>query len=285
MPRPTIEYQTGSPFVTDVWEPLYRVLETGVIDSVSENRIVLVDVTGDRLIFSGSFILTGEEITGGTVTGFSVRSGAGEVMQGYDYSFSVIELLDALVNVASDDDAFWELIWDAPLNQVGSDLDDTLWGNPGGGTMSGGLGNDQLWGWLGNETLKGGLGNDLLSGGDGVDTLFGGKGRDAFVISDLASIDRIADFAPKADMIAFGSTDFAKLGTGSLSRAEFVVGRNAKTAAQQVIYNDKTGALYYDADGSGANAKVQIATLDPHLDLSARHFFMTGEFTNAFDLI
>jgi Ca2+-binding RTX toxin-like protein len=41
-------------------------------------------------------------------------------------------------------------------------------------------------------------------------------------------------------------------------------------ATDRVVYNTSTGALYYDADGSGAGKAVQIAVLEskPVLDYS-----------------
>jgi Ca2+-binding RTX toxin-like protein len=43
-----------------------------------------------------------------------------------------------------------------------------------------------------------------------------------------------------------------------------------------LIYNSSTGALYYDADGSGsASAPIQFATLGTGLPLAAADIFVT----------
>jgi serralysin len=41
-----------------------------------------------------------------------------------------------------------------------------------------------------------------------------------------------------------------------------------------VIYNSNTGARLYDADGTGAQAAVQFATLDPGLGVTAADFWV-----------
>ncbi len=41
-----------------------------------------------------------------------------------------------------------------------------------------------------------------------------------------------------------------------------------------VIYNPATGALIYDADGNGAGAAVQFATLAHNLALTNADFFL-----------
>jgi len=41
-----------------------------------------------------------------------------------------------------------------------------------------------------------------------------------------------------------------------------------------VVYNSATGALYYDADGSGAGAQVQFATLGTGLGVAAGDFLV-----------
>ena len=49
--------------------------------------------------------------------------------------------------------------------------------------------------------------------------------------------------------------------TGTLAASRFRIGANALDANDNVIYNSATGALIYDADGNGAGAAVQVATI------------------------
>ncbi len=59
-----------------------------------------------------------------------------------------------------------------------------------------------------------------------------------------------------------------------LSSKAFVFGAVAADSSDRIIYDDATGALYFDADGSGAGAQVQFAQLDAHLALTNRDFLI-----------
>jgi len=48
-----------------------------------------------------------------------------------------------------------------------------------------------------------------------------------------------------------------------LSAQQFRLGPDAYTAEQRIIYDNASGDLYYDPDGNGAAAQVQIANLYP----------------------
>ncbi|MGO4573025.1 hypothetical protein [Microvirga sp. 2TAF3] len=129
-------------------------------------------------------------------------------------------------------------------------------------------GSDRLQGGTGADRLNGGVGNDTLSGSYGRDQLTGGAGNDVFVFDTRANTsnrDTIVDFKSGEDKIWLVGTLF-KLGGltgGSLTDTVFAVGTSATTTAQRIIYNQSTGKLYYDEDGSkaGGKAQVEIATL------------------------
>jgi serralysin len=57
-------------------------------------------------------------------------------------------------------------------------------------------------------------------------------------------------------------------------RAEFCVGSAAQDGSDRIIYNSNTGALLYDTDGTGAQAAIQFATLDPGLGVTATDFWV-----------
>ena len=55
-------------------------------------------------------------------------------------------------------------------NAVGTQGEDTIFGNDKNNKLFGGDGDDTLHGGLGNDMLQGGAGNDILHGEGGVDT-------------------------------------------------------------------------------------------------------------------
>jgi serralysin len=133
-----------------------------------------------------------------------------------------------------------------------------------------------LIGNSGNNVLDGGTGDDLLSGGGGSDTLTGGKGYDTFEFDQplvAGVVTTITDFAPGADRVALSLSIFTQAGAvGPLAADAFFDGTAAHDADDRIIYNASTGALLYDADGSGAEAATTFATLAPGLALSASDF-------------
>ncbi len=133
-----------------------------------------------------------------------------------------------------------------------------LAGNMGGGTGRGLLGSN------GADTLKGGTGNDVIAGGPGSDSLTGGAGADtfAFTTAPNGTVDRIADFASGTDKLAFAKSAFTALAPGELSTAAFVQAAAALTSEQRIIYNQSTGLVSYDADGSGGGAAIAVAQLN-----------------------
>lgn len=142
--------------------------------------------------------------------------------------------------------------------------------------VSGTANNDRLYGGFGSDSLSGLAGDDILYGGANADRLSGGLGEDRFVFDTLetsADSDTVADFSSGKDKLVLSMVAFAAL-TADTSGAPitangFYVGKSASTLDQHVIYNSATGALYYDSDGSGAAAQVQIATLTYHPAVAA----------------
>jgi len=141
-------------------------------------------------------------------------------------------------------------------------------GNAGANKLSGSGFGDSLDGGGGKDILSGGGGADTLNGGAGSDRLTGGAGADVFVfnttLSSSANLDVVTDFVSGTDHIYLAKSVMAALGqTGAtLSADAFWSGAGAirgHDSTDRIIYNTTTGALYYDADGSGKGAAVQIA--------------------------
>jgi hypothetical protein len=147
-----------------------------------------------------------------------------------------------------------------------------------------GVGNgtaNRLDGAAGNDTLSGGAGNDLLLGGLGTDRLSGGSGNDIFRFDTRpnasSNLDRITDFNVRDDTVQLENAVFTSLtAVGALAQGSLRAGNgetSARDANDYLIYNRTTGALYYDADGSGTGAAaVQFAQLDSGLALSHLDF-------------
>jgi Ca2+-binding RTX toxin-like protein len=171
----------------------------------------------------------------------------------------------------------------------GSAGKDAFKGFAGDDTMTGGKGNDILRGGVGKDVLNGGDGNDRLVGEAGQDILTGGGGNDIFELNSKKGFDIITDFTNSRttdptttndDIIRIDGAVFTlTTAKGSvLSASEFAIGQ-ATTTDQHIIYNETSGKLFYDADGSGtASHAVQIALIGTvnHTALSVADFFVIG---------
>jgi Ca2+-binding RTX toxin-like protein len=91
---------------------------------------------------------------------------------------------------------------------------------------------------------------------------------------DQASAATITDFRPGEDIISLDNGVFGRLKDGALTSATFVVGAKALDSDDYVIYEAKSGALFYDPDGSGATAAIQVATLGNRAQLTAADFYV-----------
>jgi len=144
----------------------------------------------------------------------------------------------------------------------------TLTGNSGISGVGNGL-NNIITGNAGNNLLAGGLGNDKLTGGGGADTFVFNT-----ALNSHSNVDTITDFKDsQGDRIELDHTVFAGLQSsgGSLLPSEFYASKTgtAQTATEFILYNTKTGALFYDPDGNGSASAIQVATLTHHPALTA----------------
>lgn len=167
----------------------------------------------------------------------------------------------------------------------GSELANTLTGNNAANVLNGFGGDDIIMGLGGNDRLNGGTGNDTIYGSTGKDTLYGGSGKDVFVFDSRSNkrtnLDKIADYVVRDDSIWLDNAAFSsKIGKGAptaprkLNKAFFTVGDAAKDKNDYIIYSKSKGVLYYDSDGSGGKAKVEIATMKKNLKMTAAEFFV-----------
>jgi Ca2+-binding RTX toxin-like protein len=131
-------------------------------------------------------------------------------------------------------------------------------------TFNGTQGADNLRGSYTNDMLVGGAGNDRLNGAYGHDVLFGGSGNDTFVFDRNASTsgnsDQIIDFSSGQDNFELSSGKFSSLASG-FTAANLFFGEKAHDSNDFIIYNQATGDLFYDRDGSGSRSAQLIANL------------------------
>jgi Ca2+-binding RTX toxin-like protein len=139
----------------------------------------------------------------------------------------------------------------AGVQGTGNALDNLLRGNDG---------SNRLLGQDGADTLAGGAGNDSLTGGAGADVFLFDSALNA-----ASNRDTILGFVSGSDRIHLDDDVFTSLtGDVALTDAQFRSGAGASaalTSEQRIIYDQSTGALYYDADGVGGVAAVQFAVL------------------------
>ena len=133
--------------------------------------------------------------------------------------------------------------------------------------------------------IVGTLGNNIIDGREGNDTLTGGLGADVFVfdtaLDAVANVDTITDFSHRNTSDSFRLDDavFPSLNLFSLSHrlqdSQFHVGRVAADADDFIIYDDQTGQVFYDGDGSVNQAQpIHFATLTGHPTVTAADFFV-----------
>ncbi|MGO8632135.1 calcium-binding protein, partial [Rhizobium ruizarguesonis] len=76
-------------------------------------------------------------------------------------------------------------------------------------------------------------------------------------------VDKIVDFSTAAgDRLVFDDSIFTGLKPSSFSAENFVLGTKALEADDKLIYDQASGILSYDADGSAAGGAIHVADLD-----------------------
>jgi Ca2+-binding RTX toxin-like protein len=137
----------------------------------------------------------------------------------------------------------------------------------------------------GNATgniVRGNNGNNILNGGDGNDELTGLGGQDSFLfttpLNAATNVDVITDFNVTDDTIVLNQAVFGGIGLGTVAGSQFVIGTAAADVNHRIVYNDLTGDVYYDSDGTGAAAAIQFAELSPGLALTNSDFYVNFYF-------
>jgi Ca2+-binding RTX toxin-like protein len=134
-----------------------------------------------------------------------------------------------------------------------------------------------------SDNINGSNEGDALSGGNGKDRLTGGGGADAFVFNATGeygkkSADLITDFdSDDGDKVVISSDAFEGISKVKLA---VVTGKNearrASQAGRNVVYDEKKGMLYYDANGkkNGWGEGGEFAQLLGSPDISKGDFLI-----------
>ncbi|MCB2073004.1 MAG: hypothetical protein H6917_16930 [Novosphingobium sp.] len=110
--------------------------------------------------------------------------------------------------------------------------------------------------------------DDEIVGSTNADTLTGGAGADVFFFQGAfgdANVDRIVDFSRwEGDKFGLDPTIFDGVeNRGSFERRALRSGEEARDDTDRIIYNKKTGELFYDPDGRGGEDGVLFALVEP----------------------
>ncbi len=152
----------------------------------------------------------------------------------------------------------------------GGEGDDSIYGHKGNDDLYGGNGNDLLYSNEQNDRVFGEGGNDNIRGGYGLDVLDGGAGADSFYYKKTVhGGDTIVNFASE-DVLHFKSAGFGGLAAGKLKAANYWASTTgvAHDATDRFIYDTDNFVLYYDSDGTGAKAAVEMMKFETSVALT-----------------
>jgi len=131
----------------------------GSVTSATSSSITIDNHLGHSGTYTGSFFYSGNNLAGGTITGYTTYN---------NYS------LGATVSGASVDvltvNAYLNSGNAVGLNQFVLSGNDVITGSAVADAITGYAGNDTIYGGSGNDILIGGIGNDYLDGGFDTDT-------------------------------------------------------------------------------------------------------------------
>nr|WP_118169854.1 calcium-binding protein [Nostoc sphaeroides] len=243
----------------------YKNIERLEIAGTESNDLIVGSNGNDKIIGNNSFFVGNEDDTVDFISGNDIiDGGAGDDLlivhdSGDSESKRITSTFNATTNTGSITDGTNQVSYKniERLDIIGTQSDDFIVGGNG------------------NDTLNGAGGNDTLIGGKGNDSLIGGSGTDTFAFNSFnEGIDRIYDVNATNELIQVSAAGFGGgLSPGSLQTSQFTIGASATTSTQRFIYNDVTGALFFDQDGSAiAFTQVQFGQLSSGLSLTKNNF-------------
>ena len=238
-----------------------------------------------RVVVKGTFTVSGGVVTGGTVESFTAFAGDTKVADAKGYALNALTLYTAIQT--DDYSEIEELLFNVASKVTGSKQDDISYGSDFNDKLLGKDGNDELYGWSGDdeatiEVYEIAKHYELRAADQLAPAAFYNWGNS---IGDPTTSTGFAMFGPSPHSVWDGQdlidmVDYAEvLPAGYLSKSYFHVGKEAKSVDQVVIYDKKSGNIYYDGDGSEAGDQLLIAKVKAGTKLHADDFFISSGLT------
>lgn len=118
------------------------------------------------------------------------------------------------------------------------------------------------------ETIRAYAGDDVIYPKGGNDVIWLGAGRDTVVFDtalnsrQAANIDVIKDFDAAQDRIVLDRKIFTAILGSDLTAAHWKDARGATDRDDRIIWNARTGDLWYDSNGNRSGGQVKICHID-----------------------
>lgn len=115
---------------------------------------------------------------------------------------------------------------------------------------------------------------NTINSQEGNDTLTGSAQSDRFVYESIIDgVDTIAQFNPQEDSFVFAASGFGGglTAQASLNPDAFVLGSAAQDTSDRFVYDDRTGQLFFDPDGSDKLSTIAVLTLSDTPTLSSNN--------------
>ncbi len=271
-------------FVDDAGDIVTEALNAG-IDTVNSSVTHTLKNNVENLNLTGILAING---TGNALANLITGNAANNILNGGTGADSLIGglgndsyTIDNLGDTVSENS-------NEGVDRVNSSVTYTLPSNVEHLTLTGssainGTGNEAANTITGNAAanqLVGGVGDDILNGGAGNNVLTGGSGKDYFQFKTADHInggrmDTITDFSVADDTIKLDKlvfTVFTNPIPSPITAGQLIIGSQALDSNDFIIYNSGTGAVLYDADGSGSGAAVQFAVVSIGLAMTNADF-------------
>ena len=252
----------------------------------------VIEATGeglDRVYSSVSFSLAGQYIEQLTLTGTGAINGTGNSLANLIIGNSGNNDLDGgtgadtMQGGLGDDDYFVQNSGDRVIEASGQGVDRvyssvsfSLAGQYIERLALTGSANINANGNTLDNRIVGNSGDNVIDGGKGQDRIAGGDGRDTFAFTTAlgaSNVDTLTDFRAVDDTIRLENGVFTGLAAGALTSGAFYAGTAAHDANDRIIYDQASGSLCFDRDGTGgAYAAVRFAILENHAAITAADF-------------